>query len=199
MAFNELANIDKSITRRRRESLLGQRGAVVWFTGLSGAGKSTLANALEEWLNEKGKLTYLLDGDIMRTGLSQDLGFSHDDRMENIRRIAEVSKILVHSGVICISAFISPYRESRELARRVIGEDDFYVIYVSTPLAVCEGRDPKGLYMKARQGVIPEFTGVSSPYEEPVDPNLILDTSQHDIDACLKLATEMIRAAGVIG
>ena len=198
MADRNLFKTKSSVTRDDRESLLGQRGAVVWFTGLSGAGKSTLSLALEEWLIKRRKLTYLLDGDTVRLGLNKDLGFSQDDRVENIRRIAELANLFADCGVICITAFISPFRNSRESAKTVIGEKNFFIIYLSTPLEVCEERDPKGLYSRARRGDIPNFTGISSPYEEPLNPDLSLDTSLYDVDSCLDKIIKLLVTTGVL-
>lgn len=160
------------ITRRERERLKEQRGKVVWFTGLSGAGKSTLANALEQALHAKGRHTYIIDGDNIRLGLSRDLGFSDEDRMENIRRIAEVSKLMMDAGLIVMAASISPFRAEREMARELIGRENFIEVHVDTPLGICERRDPKGLYRKARSGQLPNMTGIDSPYEPPENPAL---------------------------
>lgn len=162
-----------------------QRPCVIWFTGLSGAGKSTLANALEYALFERGHHSYLLDGDNVRHGLNRDLGFSDADREENIRRIAEVAKLFVDAGLIVMTAFISPFRADRQLARQLLGADEFVEVHVATPLAVCEERDPKGLYRKARAGQIPNFTGIDSAYEPPLEPEVVVDTAGHDLDACV--------------
>ncbi len=163
------------VTRRDREKLAGHAGKVVWFTGLSGAGKSTIANALEVALHAQGKRTYILDGDNIRLGINRDLGFSHEDRAENIRRVAEVAKLMVDAGVIVITAFISPFRQDRQLAREVIGAADFIKVYVNTPLAECEARDPKGLYKKARSGQLAHMTGIDSPYEAPQAADVVID------------------------
>lgn len=152
-----------SITRRDRERLNGHKCKVIWFTGLSGSGKSTIANILEKELHAQGKHTYLLDGDNVRQGLNKDLRFTHADRVENIRRVAEVAKLMMDAGLIVITAFISPFRAERELARNLIGEENFIEVFVDTPLAVCEQRDPKGLYKKARSGQLLNMTGISSP------------------------------------
>lgn len=162
-----------TVTRADRERLLGQCGAVVWFTGLSGSGKSTVACALEERLVRAGRLAYVLDGDNVRHGLCKDLGFSPADRTENIRRIAHVAALLADAGVLVLTSFISPYRADRAAARRIVGER-FAEVFVDTPLDVCEARDPKGLYAKARRGEIAEFTGISAPYEAPERPDLHL-------------------------
>lgn len=156
--------------------MLGHRGATVWLTGLSGSGKSTVADVLAARLHEMGVLTAILDGDNVRHGLNRDLGFSPEDRKENIRRIAEVAKLFSSFGVVNILAFISPYREDRDFARSIREEDDFLEVYVKVPLEVAERRDPKGLYAKARSGEIPSFTGISAPYEEPLSPEVVLDT-----------------------
>jgi bifunctional enzyme CysN/CysC len=167
-----------SVSRTDRERLNGHPGKVIWFTGLSGSGKSTLANALEVQLHARGMRTYLLDGDNVRQGLNKDLGFTEADRVENIRRIAEVAKLMMDSGMIVITAFISPFRREREMARNLIGAEAFTEVYVSTPLEICENRDPKGLYQQARAGKIPNMTGVNSPYEPPEKPDLQIDTSK---------------------
>ncbi len=161
-----------TITRAEREHLNGHRGRVIWFTGLSGSGKSTLANALEVELHGKGYRTFILDGDNIRHGLNKDLGFTDEDRVENIRRIAEVARLMMEAGMIVMTSFISPFRREREMARELIGADDFIEVYVDTPLDVCEARDVKGLYRKARKGEIPNMTGINSPYEEPLNPEL---------------------------
>jgi len=176
-----------SITREDRERLNGHKGKVIWFTGLSGSGKSTIANALEKELYALGKRTYILDGDNVRQGLNKDLGFTDADRVENIRRVAEVAKLMMDAGLIVMTAFISPFRAERQMARELIGEDNFIEVFVDTPLAVCEQRDPKGLYKKARAGQLPNMTGVSSPYEPPLDPKLSINTTQMDIIETLDL------------
>lgn len=170
-----------SIVREDRERLLNQSGRLLWFTGLSGSGKSTIANALEERLYEKGKLTYLLDGDNLRHGLSSDLGFELKDRTENIRRIAEVSKLFVDSGIITLGTFVSPLRSDREEVRNLL-KDDFLEIYIKCSLETCESRDPKELYKRARQGEIKNFTGIDSPYEEPKNPELVIYTDSLNIE-----------------
>jgi adenylylsulfate kinase len=166
------------VGRADRERVLGQRGATVWLTGLSGSGKSTIAVAVEAELVKRGKLAYVLDGDNVRHGLNKNLGFSPADRTENIRRIAEVAKLFTDCGVLAFTSFISPYRADREAARALFAEGDFVEVYVAADVATCEGRDPKGLYQKARAGQIPEFTGISAPYEEPEAPELVLDTAR---------------------
>lgn len=168
---------DKMLSRNDKEELLKQHGVMVWFTGLSGSGKSTIAIALERELHKRGVLCRILDGDNIRSGINNNLGFSESDRVENIRRIAEISKLFVDTGIVTIAAFISPNNDIREMAARIIGSDDFLEIYVSTPLEECERRDVKGLYAKARKGEIKNFTGISAPFEAPVHPALTLDTS----------------------
>ncbi|WP_300901412.1 adenylyl-sulfate kinase [uncultured Bacteroides sp.] len=168
---------DKMLLRRDKEELLGQHGVMIWFTGLSGSGKSTIAIALERELHKRGLLCRILDGDNIRTGINNNLGFTETDRVENIRRIAEVSKLFLDTGIITIAAFISPNNDIREMAADIIGQDDFLEIYVSTPLGECERRDVKGLYAKARRGEIKNFTGISAPFEAPLHPALTLDTS----------------------
>ena len=169
---------DQMLSREDKETLLGQKGVMLWFTGLSGSGKSTVAVALERELHRRGRLCRILDGDNIRTGINANLGFSEADRKENIRRIAEVSKLFVDTGIITIAAFISPTEEMRQMAAEIIGRNDFKEIYISTPLEECERRDVKGLYAKARLGEIKNFTGISAPFEAPVSPALSLDTSR---------------------
>lgn len=172
------------ITRERREEMLHQKAATIWLTGLSGSGKSTLANALERQLAAKGRHTMLLDGDNVRFGLNRDLGFSREDRVENIRRIAEAAKLMNDAGLIVLTSFISPFRKDRQIAREIIG-DAFIEVYVSTPLEECERRDVKGLYQAARKGEIAEFTGITSAYEEPRHPEITIDTSKAGIQDCV--------------
>ncbi|MBK6961727.1 MAG: adenylyl-sulfate kinase [Gammaproteobacteria bacterium] len=174
-----------------------QKPCVIWFTGLSGAGKSTLANALERALFERGHHCYLLDGDNVRHGLNRDLGFSDADRVENIRRIAEVAKLLVDAGLIAMTAFISPFRADRQLARDLLPADEFIEVHVATSLAVCEQRDPKGLYRKARAGQIPNFTGIDSAYEAPVSPELVVDTGAEDLDGCVQNLLAYLEQRGI--
>jgi adenylylsulfate kinase len=176
----ELNNTDnfENISRSDKEKILKQKGVVIWFTGLSASGKTTLATALENRLHSEGLLTQVLDGDIIRQGLCRNLGFSDFERTENIRRIAEVAKLFCQSGVVTLVAFISPTNAIRQIAKQIIGNDDFFEVYVSTPLEICESRDPKGLYKKARVGEIKEFTGISSPYEPPVSAWLSIDTTK---------------------
>jgi bifunctional enzyme CysN/CysC len=180
------------VLRRDREDLKGHKGKVIWFTGLSGSGKSTLANALDRALHKAGKHTYILDGDNIRHGLNRDLGFSDKDRVENIRRIAEVSKLMLDAGLIVITAFISPFKREREMAKSLIGADNFLEVYVSTPLQVCEQRDVKGLYKKARAGEIPNMTGISSPYEVPDVPNFTANAGHDSVDRIVHRIIEML-------
>jgi adenylylsulfate kinase len=170
------------ITRAERERLLGQRGATIWFTGLSGSGKSTIAVAAEHALVSRGRLAYVLDGDNIRHGLNKNLGFSPEDRTENIRRIGEVARLFTDAGLLVFTSFISPYRADRDNVRALFDEGDFIEVYVSAPLETCEERDVKGLYQKARAGEIPEFTGISAPYEEPEKPELILHSGRQSVE-----------------
>lgn len=176
---------DSHTTAQERQALLKQKPMTIWLTGLSAAGKSTLAFALERLLIEAGHPCYVLDGDNVRHGLNSNLGFSAEDRSENIRRVAEVAKLMNDAGLIVITAFISPFREDRAKARAIIGEGLFQEVYVSADLAACEARDPKGLYKKARAGQVPEFTGISSPYEAPLSPELVIDSSLLSKEAAL--------------
>lgn len=171
-----------SITKNQRSKIKNQKACVFWMTGLSGAGKSTIANALEQRLHEMGKHTYLLDGDNVRHGLSQDLGFTEDDRVENLRRIAEVSKLMVDAGLIVISAFISPFKSERDAARAIFNEDEFFEVFIDAPLEVVEQRDTKGLYKRARAGEVKHFTGISSPYEAPQSPEIHLHTDLDSVE-----------------
>lgn len=180
------------VLRRDREDLKGHKGKVIWFTGLSGSGKSTLANALDRALHEAGKHTYILDGDNIRHGLNRDLGFSDADRVENIRRIAEVSKLMLDAGLIVITAFISPFKREREMAKALIGADNFLEVYVSTPLQVCEQRDVKGLYKKARAGEIPNMTGISSPYEVPEAPSYTANASEDPVETIVAAIAALV-------
>lgn len=180
-----------SICREDRERLNGHRGRVIWFTGLSGSGKSTIANALERELYVQGRHTYILDGDNIRHGLNKDLGFTNADRVENIRRVAEVAKLMMDAGLIVITAFISPFRAEREMARELIGEDHFIEVFVDTPLEVCEQRDPKGLYKKARNGQLPNMTGINSPYETPTKADIII-TCETDVKKAVSEVTNYL-------
>jgi adenylylsulfate kinase len=183
---------DQIISRSEKEKRLNQRSKVIWFTGLSGSGKTTLASALEKNLFERGYLTQVLDGDNIRTGINNNLGFSPEDRMENIRRIAEIAKLLINSGVICICAFVSPTEEIRNIVRSIVGDEDFLGIYVSTSLEVCETRDTKGLYQKARAGKIKEFTGISAPFDVPQNAVLSIDTSDKTVEACVEILLDKL-------
>lgn len=183
---------DKMLGRADKEDLLNQKSVMVWFTGLSGSGKSTIAIALERELHQRGLLCRLLDGDNIRSGINNNLGFSAEDRKENIRRIAEVSKLFIDSGIITLAAFISPSNEMRKMAADIIGKDDFLEVFVSTPLAECERRDVKGLYAKAREGKIQNFTGISAPFEAPESPALSLDTSQLSIQESVQALLDLI-------
>jgi adenylylsulfate kinase len=181
-----------AITRRDRESLNGHRGFTIWFTGLSASGKSTLAVATEEALFEQGCRTYVLDGDNIRHGLNKNLGFSPEDREENIRRIGEVAKLFRDCGVIGLTAFISPYAKDRNIARELGGGDDFIEVFVDCPIEVCEQRDPKGAYKKAREGIIKEFTGISAPYEAPEKCVIHLHTDQMTVTECTEMIMEYL-------
>ncbi len=187
-----------SVTRDSRAELNGHKSAILWFTGLSGSGKSTLANAVNLALFKKGIKSYVLDGDNIRHGLCKDLGFSDTDRKENIRRISEVSKLFLDAGVIVLTAFVSPFRQDRDTARSLVEKNDFVEIYCAADLDICEGRDPKGLYVKARAGEIKEFTGISSPYEEPLCPDLKLDTGKQKLDKCVEIVLEKLLSKKII-
>jgi adenylyl-sulfate kinase len=184
------------VTRQERATQKRQKPCIVWLTGLSGSGKSTLANALEGELYAAGHHSYLLDGDNIRMGLNKGLGFSDADRVENIRRIGEVAKLFVDAGLIAITAFISPFRADRDMVRALVGPDEFFEVYVKAPLEVCEQRDPKGMYKKARAGVIKQFTGIDSPYEEPLKPELVIDTAGHDLEQSTRQLLEALRRGG---
>lgn len=184
---------DKTLQRADREQLLGQKSKVIWFTGLSGSGKSTIALALERELHSRGCLCYLLDGDNVRSGINNNLGFTEADRVENIRRIAEVAKLFVDCGIVTLASFVSPTNAIRRLASDIIGTDNFIEIYVNTPLEVCEQRDVKGLYKKARAGEVLNFTGISAPFEEPENPDMIIDTSDISIDECTRMLLDKLQ------
>ncbi len=186
------------VGRDEREKLLNQKGALIWFTGLSGSGKSTIAYTLEHALIQRGHMAYVLDGDNIRHGLNKNLGFSAEDRQENIRRIAEVGKLYADTGIITLTAFISPYLEDRNAARETIGRGDFFEIFCDTPLEVCEERDPKGLYKKARAGEIKGFTGIDDPYEAPDKPEMVIDTSKMSPQEAAVAICEMLEKAGKI-
>lgn len=183
---------DKTLQRLDRERLLNQRSKVVWFTGLSGSGKSTLALALERELHGRGYLCYLLDGDNIRSGINSNLGFTEADRVENIRRIAEVCKLFVDCGVVTLASFVSPTNDIRKLASDIVGAENFVEVFVSTPLEVCEQRDVKGLYKKARAGEVKDFTGISSPFEQPQSPALTIDTSKLSLEECSQQLLEVL-------
>ncbi|MDH6356563.1 adenylyl-sulfate kinase [Parabacteroides sp. PF5-9] len=183
---------DQMLQREDKERLLKQRSVMVWFTGLSGSGKSTIAVALERELHRRGLLCRILDGDNIRTGINNNLGFSEEDRIENIRRIAEVGRLFIDSGIITIAAFISPNNELRKMAASIIGKADFLEVYVNTPIMECERRDVKGLYAKARKGEIKNFTGVSAPFEAPAKPDLSLDTSVLSVEESVQRLLEII-------
>ncbi len=185
-ADKNLTPEEGSVSRGERARLLGQRGITLWFTGLSGSGKSTLARALERALADRGRWVYVLDGDTLRAGLNQDLGFDPAGRSENLRRTAEVARLLTDAGLIVLVAMISPYRRDRAQARAIVGEGSFLEVHVATSLEVCRQRDTKGLYKRAEAGELPSFTGVSAPYEAPTQPDLRLDTSACDLSACLE-------------
>ena len=188
-----ITRVEHRISTEDREARNRHKGGVLWFTGLSGSGKSTLAIALEEELFSRGYQVYVLDGDNVRAGLTSDLGFSHEDRTENIRRVGEVAALFARAGIICISAFISPYREDRVIARRAAGEK-FFEVYVSADLATCERRDPKGLYKKARAGEIADFTGVSAPYEAPDAPEFVVDTNLQTVQESVASLVDFVTA-----
>lgn len=192
MAENIYPIFEKMLQRKDREALLKQKGIMIWFTGLSGSGKSTLAIALERELYKQGILCRILDGDNIRSGINNNLGFSEADRTENIRRIAEVSKLFVDCGIVTIAAFISPTHAIRRMASEIIGEDDFLEVYVSTPIEECERRDVKGLYAKARRGETKEFTGISSPFEAPEHPFISIDTSRQSLADSVKVLLEAV-------
>ena len=186
-----------TVFRKDREKLNKHKSAILWFTGLSGAGKSTLAHAVEDHLHKLGIRTFVLDGDNIRHGLCKDLGFSNEDRTENIRRIGEVSKLLMDAGIIALTAFISPFRADRQIVRDLVNKGDFIEIYCNADLTVCESRDTKGLYKKAREGQIPEFTGISSPYEEPENPEVILETGNLEISECVDQIMTYLQVNGI--
>ena len=192
MAENIYPIYDQMMTRAEKEELLHQQGLMVWFTGLSGSGKSTIAMGVERELHKRGILCRILDGDNIRAGINSNLGFSAEDRKENIRRIAEIGKLFVQTGVITLACFVSPTNDIRRLAREIIGEEDFREVFVSTPLEVCEQRDVKGLYAKARKGEVKAFTGISAPFEAPAHPDLTLDTSQMTLKEEVEAVIEFI-------
>jgi len=186
------------VTREDREQRLGQRGVTIWLTGLSGSGKSTIAVAAEKELLAQGRVAYVLDGDNIRHGLNANLGFSPEDRTENIRRIGEVARLFTDAGVIVLTSFISPYRADRDAVRGKMEKGDFVEVYVAASLETCESRDVKGLYQKARAGQIPEFTGISAPYEEPRSPELVLDTNDQTVEASVSALVGYLRDQGYL-
>jgi adenylyl-sulfate kinase len=190
--LTELYPVKSLITHADREAALKQKAQLIWFTGLSGSGKSTLAVQLENLLFKKGYKTYLLDGDTIRTGLNNDLGFSEEDRIENIRRIAEVSKLMIDAGVVVIGAFISPLKVNRETVKRIVGSENYFEIFVDTPLEICEQRDVKGLYKKARAGELKNFTGISSPYEKPEHPDVAVPTADISAEDAITLLIKKV-------
>lgn len=195
MAENIYPIYDQMMSREDKEQLLGQRGLMVWFTGLSGSGKSTVAMSVERELHKRGILCRILDGDNIRSGINNNLGFSQEDRRENIRRIAEVGKLFVHTGIVILACFVSPTEDIREMARGIIGSEDFKEVFVSTPLEECERRDVKGLYARARRGEVKDFTGISAPFEAPAHPALSIDTSRLSLEESTMAVVEMILQA----
>jgi adenylylsulfate kinase len=190
--LNHIYPIKTKVSKEQREAALNQHAKLIWFTGLSGSGKSTIAVQLEAQLHEKGFKTYLLDGDNIRSGLNKDLSFADDGRVENIRRIGEVSKLFLDAGVLVLSAFISPFRADREQVRNIVGAENFYEVFVDAPLEVCEQRDVKGLYKKARAGEVKNFTGIDSPYEAPESPDVHVQTHQISVDQSIEKLLEFI-------
>ena len=201
MAQQKATNItwhETTVTAEDREQLLNQKGCVIWFTGLSGSGKSTLANAVEHVLHQQRHHTYVLDGDNVRHGLNKNLGFSPEDREENIRRVGEVAKLFSDAGTVVMTAFISPYRADRDQARGLITEGRFIEVFVDCPLEVCEERDTKGLYKKARAGEIKEFTGISAPYEPPLNPEVRINSAELSIEECAAAVVSVLVKAGLV-
>lgn len=187
-----------TVTREHREKLNQHKGVILWFTGFSGSGKSTLAHAVEEALYKRKCRTYVLDGDNVRHGLCGDLGFSDDDRKENIRRIGNVAKLFLDSGTIVVTAFISPFRLDRKTVRNMVAHDDFFEIYCNASIEVCEQRDTKGMYKKAREGLIHDFTGITSPYEVPVNPELTVNTGEEPLEQCVDNVVRLLVERGII-
>ena len=190
---------ESSVTKEDRQKLNNHKSGVLWFTGLSGSGKSTVSVALEKEIHALGIRTYLLDGDNVRHGLNKNLGFSPEDRTENIRRIGEVGKLMSDAGVLTLSAFISPYQEDRDQVRALLEEDEFIEIYVKCSVDTCETRDPKGLYKKARAGEIKGFTGIDAPYEEPVNPEIVIETDKQTLEESVQAITDYLKKAGYLG
>jgi len=186
------------VSMEDREILHGHKGAAIWFTGLSASGKSTIAHHLEKQLHKMGHSTYVFDGDNVRHGLCGDLGFSEKDRSENIRRIGEMTRLFIEAGIIAVTAFISPYKKDRELVRKLAGKDHFIEIYVKCPIAVCESRDPKGIYQKAKRGDIKNFTGVSAPYEPPENPDLTIESNKEDVNSSVKKVIQLMEKRKII-
>jgi len=195
---NNLKWFDSYVSREDREKLHGHKGAVVWFTGLSASGKSTIAHLAEKELHKRGCSTYVLDGDNIRHGLCSDLGFSPEDRAENIRRIGEVVKLFVDAGIIVLTAFISPYQKDRERVKRLFSKDQFIEVYVNCPLEICETRDKKGFYKKAKKGLIKEYTGVSSPYEPPKNPDIVIHSYKQSPLDCARQIISILEKRGII-
>ena len=192
MAENIYPIYDRMMTRQDKESLLGQRGIMIWFTGLSGSGKSTVAMGVERELHAQGILCRILDGDNVRAGINNNLGFSAEDRIENIRRIAEIGKLFVQTGVVTLACFVSPTNDIRQMACEIVGEEDFLEVYISTPIEECERRDVKGLYARARKGEVKNFTGISAPFEAPVSADIDIDTSKIPLEESVRTLTELI-------
>ena len=192
MAENIYPIYDRMMTRQDKESLLGQRGIMIWFTGLSGSGKSTVAMGVERELHAQGILCRILDGDNVRAGINNNLGFSAEDRIENIRRIAEIGKLFVQTGVVTLACFVSPTNDIRQMARKIVGEEDFLEVYISTPIEECERRDVKGLYARARKGEVKNFTGISAPFEAPVSADIDIDASKIPLEESVRKLTELI-------
>ena len=195
---NALVKHSGKITQEMRENFLNQKGCAIWLTGLSGAGKSTIAYELEKELYDKNILSYVLDGDNIRHGLNKDLGFSTDDRKENIRRIAEVSSLFIDAGILTIVSFISPFIRDRETAKEIISKDRFIEVYIKASLEICEQRDPKGMYRKVRSGLIANFTGISSPYEPPVNPDMAIDTEILSVSQSVHIILDYLTERGII-
>jgi len=193
-----ISKVQLQVTRAQREAALGQRGVTVWFTGLSASGKSTIATSVDQLLTSRGKHCYVLDGDNIRFGLNRDLGFSPEDRNENIRRIGEVAKLFTQAGIINLTAFISPYIEDRDRNREIQEPRDFIEVYVECPLEACEKRDPKGLYAKARAGLVKEFTGISAPYEAPVNAEVVLHTDRETEEESARTVVEFLESKGYL-